>query len=37
MIKDFNTCPICGGSVNRPLYYTDGTKIYVPEGSKVEG
>lgn len=30
MIKDFNTCPICGGSVKHPISHTDGMKIYVP-------
>lgn len=30
MIKDWNTCPICGGSLNRAMSYTDGMKISVP-------
>lgn len=30
MIKDFNTCPICGGSVKHPISHTGGMKIYVP-------
>ena len=30
MIKEWNTCPICGGKLSRPIFYTDGMKISVP-------
>lgn len=30
MIKAFNTCPICGGSLSRPIQYTPDNKIGIP-------
>ena len=30
MIQDRNTCPICGGSLSRPIQYTADNKISIP-------